>query len=64
MLNPALLSKINWTQLVAAAATILVLFGIELSPEQQVSIVAGIGLVSNLLTTVFRTWFTGNAPAK
>lgn len=57
-MNPAALSKINWTNIIAAAATLLTVFGIDLTPEAQVQIVSGIALISQLLSVVFRTWFT------
>jgi mannose/fructose/N-acetylgalactosamine-specific phosphotransferase system component IIC len=60
-LNPAAFSKINWTNIVAAGATLLSVFGLDFSPEMQVQIVTGIALVSQLLTMVFRTFFTGTA---
>ena len=50
--------KINTTQLVALLATVLVLLGIEVSPEDQVKIVVGIQAVSNVITMVLRIWFT------
>ena len=58
MLNPVAFSKINWTQIVAAAAMLLTVFGFELSTEAQLSIVAGIGFVSQFMTVIFRSFFT------
>jgi hypothetical protein len=60
-LNPAALSKINWTQVVAGLAMAATVFGFDLTAEAQASIVMGIGIASQLLTIVFRTFFTGNA---
>ena len=57
-MNPAVLSKINWTNIIAAGATLLTIFGIDLTPEAQMQIVTGIALASQLLSIVFRTWFT------
>ena len=57
-LNPALLSKINWTQVIAAFATIAAVFGFNLSPETQVTVVSMIALATQFLTVVLRTFFT------
>lgn len=57
-INPAKLSKINWTQVVGAGAVLVTLFGVEVTEEQKVQIVAGIALASQALTFVFRTFFT------
>ena len=51
-------SKVNWTQVVAMVATVGVLFGTSLSPEEQAKIVATIQAVSGLATVILRTWFT------
>ena len=58
-LNPALASKINWTQIIAAGASLLAVFGIDLPPETQVQIVTGVALVGQVLTVIIRTFFTG-----
>jgi len=58
MINSVALSKINWTQVVAAAATLIAVFGVDLSPETQTQIVMGIALISQLLTVVFRSFYT------
>ena len=60
-INSAALSKINWTNIIAAGATLLTVFGIDLSTEAQLQIVAGIALVSQLLSIVFRSFFTAKA---
>lgn len=57
-INAANVSKINWTQVIAAVAMLGTVFGLEISTEAQLSIVTGIGLVSQFLTVVFRSWFT------
>lgn len=57
-INAPALSKINWTNLVAAAATLMTVFGFDLSIEAQAQIVTGIALVTQLLTVVFRTFMT------
>lgn len=54
----AWLSKINWTQFVAAAAMLLTLFGIELDANTQAQVLAGIVGVQAALTFVWKTWFT------
>lgn len=51
-------SKINWTQILSFAASVLVVFGIDLSPETQVMIVAAIQAVQAGITWVLRTFFT------
>lgn len=51
-------SKINWTQYVAVIATVGSLVGIDMTPEQQVSVVVTIQLVANFVTWVLRTFFT------
>ena len=58
MINEPLVSKINWANGIAFIATVLAVFGFELSTEAQVSIVTGIALVTQFFTVVFRTWFT------
>jgi hypothetical protein len=58
---PAVASKINWTQLVSAGAMILSFVSggkIGLTPEQQAALAMVIGLVTNAVTVVFRTWFS------
>lgn len=51
-------SKVNWTQVVAMAATLGVLFGFNLPAEDQAKIVATIQAVAGLATIILRTWFT------
>jgi len=51
-------SKVNWTQAVAMIATLGVLFGLNVSPEEQAKIVATIQGVAGLATIILRTWFT------
>ena len=58
MINSAAFSKINWTQFISFIAMIAAVFGMDISPESQVQIVAGISALQGLLTVVFRTWFT------
>ena len=58
MINSAALSKINWTQFISFIAMIAAVFGMDISPEMQVQILAGITAIQTLLTVVLRTWFT------
>lgn len=51
-------SKINWTQLVATAAMVGAMFGLNLDAETQAAIVGFIVAGQALLTIIFRTWFT------
>jgi uncharacterized protein (DUF697 family) len=53
----AWLSKINWTQAVSVAASIGVIFGVDLDPKTQVEIVAGIQGLQSVATWAFRTFF-------
>jgi hypothetical protein len=62
-LNPAILSKINWTQVIAAVATVTTVFGFDISPALQLEIVTGIALATNVVTMIWRTFFTGATPA-
>lgn len=54
-------SKINWAQLISLFAVIAAIWNIQISPELQTGLVTGIlalaGLI-DVLTAVFRTWFT------
>lgn len=58
MINSPALSKINWTSVLAALASIGVIFGIDFPVEQQLAIVAGIQATQSVLTVVFRTFMT------
>lgn len=54
-------SKINWTQIVGAAAMLLTFATggkFDISADQQVSIVVTIGVICNVATWIQRTWFT------
>lgn len=51
-------SKINWTQLIAVMASVLVLFGISIPAETQLQIVVGIQAAQAIATWIIRTWFT------
>jgi hypothetical protein len=52
-------SKINWTQAVSLAATLLALKGINLDTDTQVAVVATIQGATAVVTWVLRTWFNG-----
>ena len=59
-------SKINWTQVVGAAAMILTLLTgnrVSLSADQQAAIITVIGLIQGLVTWVLKTWFTAHVTA-
>lgn len=58
VINPATLSKINWTQVISFAAMIAAVFGMDISADMQVQILAGITAIQSFLTIIFRTWFT------
>ena len=54
----AWLSKINWTQAVAALLTLLIALGLPITEEQKVQFLTITGIVAPVLTSVFRTFFT------
>jgi len=54
----AWLSKINWTQGIAALAMLLTFFGIELDANTQSQMLAGIIGVQAVLTWAMKTFFT------
>jgi hypothetical protein len=57
----AWLSKINWTQAVASIAMVLALVtgnAISLTADQQGAVVVVIGVIGNIATFIFKTWFT------
>lgn len=58
MVNPAALSKINWTQAIGFIAMMGTVFGFDFPAETQASIVAAIVAIQSTMTIVFRTWFT------
>jgi len=54
-------SKINWANIISAVAMILsYLTGgkVGLTPEQQAALAVTIGLISNLVTVILKTFFT------
>ena len=58
VINPAKLSKINWAQVISFGAMVATVFGMDISSEMQVQILAGITAIQSFLTIIFRTWFT------
>lgn len=57
-MNPAIASKINWTQVISVVAMVAAMFGFDFPPETQAAIVAAIVAIQGVLTIIFRTWFT------
>lgn len=51
-------SKVNWAQIIAMGASLSVVFGLNISPEDQAKIVATIQALSGFATIILRTWFT------
>ena len=58
-INSAAVSKINWTNLIAAAAGLTAVFGLDISDDLQTKIVTGIALAMPVVNIVLRTFFTG-----
>ncbi len=54
----AWLSKINWTQGIALAATVLSVFGLDLDPHTQVAVVSTITGIATVVTWFLRTFRT------
>lgn len=57
-------SKINWTVIVGAAASgAVVLSGgkLDISPEMQVQLVAGIQALVSVIVVICRTWLNNTA---
>jgi len=54
----AWLSKINWTQLIGVGASLAAIKGIDVPPEQQVQMVAGIQAIQAVATWAMKTFFT------
>lgn len=54
----AWLSKINWTQGIAALAMVLTFFGLDLDAKTQAEILAGIVGVQSVVTWLMKTFFT------
>ena len=52
------LSKINWTQIIAFVAMVLTMFGFDFTVEDQLKVVAAIGMGGQLVTIFFRVFKT------
>lgn len=57
-MNAPIASKINWVQILAALASVGVIFGIDIPASEQLAIVGGIQAAQSVLTVVFRTFYT------
>lgn len=60
-IKSAWVSKINWTQAVSGVAMLLAWFSggkIGLTTEQQAAVVTTIGVATNIVTWIIKTWFT------
>lgn len=57
-INPAHISKINWTNGVAFVAAIAAVFGLDLSVDVQAKVVTFISLALPVVNVVLRTFFT------
>ena len=57
-MNPASLSKINWTQIVGIVVTGAAYFGLNLPADQLVAVIVGIQSAVGVATIIFRTFFT------
>lgn len=51
-------SKINWTQMLAMAASLATVFGWTVPPDLVPAAVTAITAVQAVATVVMRTWFT------
>lgn len=54
-------SKINWTQAVSGTAMLLTFVSggkIGMTIDQQAAVVTAIGVATNVVTWIFKTWFT------
>lgn len=56
--NPAAVSKINWTNGIAFVAGVAAIFGLNLDAHLQAQIVTGISLALPIVNIVLRTFFT------
>jgi len=54
----AFLSKVNWTQVGAAAMMIITTNALGFDDATQVKVMAATTLAQSILTVVFKTWFT------
>jgi hypothetical protein len=51
-------SKINWIQVISVLSALGILFGIDISAEDQAKLLVAATVVSNIVTGVVKTWFT------
>ena len=56
-------SKINWTQIIGGAAIIGSYFGLDLDPQTQAAVAVTLGLATQGITWVLRTFFTNTKPS-
>lgn len=56
--SPATNSKINWTQLASILAMAAAYFGLDVSAETLAAIIFGIASAGDVITMVWKTWFT------
>lgn len=56
-------SKINWTQIIGAAAIVGSYFGLNLDPPTQAAVAVSLGLATQGITWVLRTFFTNKQPS-
>ena len=54
------LSKINWTAIGGAAATLLTTNAFGLDAETQVKVLAVTQMAQSIATVIFRTWFNNS----
>ena len=57
-------SKINWTAIIGAGASLATVFGLDIDPAMQVKIVATVSAVSSTAIVIWRTWFTNKTLLK
>lgn len=56
--KPALLSKINWVQVISVLLTCAAAFGLPITEEQRVALLALIGVVGPIITGYIKTYLT------
>lgn len=54
----AWLSKINWTQIIAAVSTLVTTNALGLDDATQVKVLAVTSIIHSVATVVLKTWFT------
>lgn len=57
----ALASKINWTAMIGAVASLGLVFGWDIDPDLQAKLAASLTAVTSAAVIVWRTWFTSKA---